>query len=188
MSTRFVDAEIPSGSVDGSNTAFTLAHAPNPAASLQFFVNGLLYLQGEDYELSGATITLTAADPPESGGILQASYRYGTSSSSISCSDSPAGDFPAMNADIVCEFGEAMTHTPEGASAGSTVRLVRMDPSELNMDTAGAFLILFGTPETSGFAQDPEENDTFEVGGEEYRAFKVTRDQTGGVFIYLTRN
>ena len=70
--TYFVYRETPSGSVNGSNTSFTLAHAPNPASSLCLFLNGQLLTETEDYTLSGSTITFVAA--PDSGSIIRASY------------------------------------------------------------------------------------------------------------------
>jgi hypothetical protein len=71
---RFVDAEVPSGSANGLNTAFTLAHSPNPASSLQLFLNGVKQKAGVDFTLSGSSITYTVA--PANGGVLEAYYRY----------------------------------------------------------------------------------------------------------------
>ncbi|MGA3295268.1 MAG: hypothetical protein ABSE45_14970 [Candidatus Acidiferrales bacterium] len=71
----FSDAETPSGSINGSNTSFTLAHTPNPSADLQLYLNGQqLIAGGSDYTLSTATITMTAA--PKTGDVLIAFYRY----------------------------------------------------------------------------------------------------------------
>jgi len=70
--TYFVYRETPSGTQNGSNTAFTLAHTPNPAASLCLFLNGQLLTLTEDYTLSGATITFIVA--PDSGDKIRASY------------------------------------------------------------------------------------------------------------------
>jgi hypothetical protein len=71
---NFSDAEVPSGTINGSNVTFTLAHTPSPAASLQLF-NGIVQKAGGiDFTLSGATITFTTA--PSSGSVLQAWYRY----------------------------------------------------------------------------------------------------------------
>ncbi len=74
-STNFSDNETPSG-----GGPYTLAHTPNPAASLQLFVRvsaafgWILYVQGLDYTLATATITITNAD--FAGGALRAWYRY----------------------------------------------------------------------------------------------------------------
>jgi len=71
----FADNETPSGTVNGSNTAFVLAHTPSPAASLQFFVNGVLQVAGgTDYTLVTATATFGSA--PTTGAVLTAFYRY----------------------------------------------------------------------------------------------------------------
>lgn len=67
-------AETPSGSIDGTNTSFTLAHAPNPSTALMYYLNGLLLKQGVDYTLSSTAITMTAA--PLSGDVPQAFYPY----------------------------------------------------------------------------------------------------------------
>lgn len=74
QSVNFADKETPSGTVNSSNTAFTLANTPSPGASLMFFVNGILQAVTVDYTLSTATITCTTA--PETGAVLLASYRY----------------------------------------------------------------------------------------------------------------
>ena len=73
----FVDAEIPSGTVNGVNATFTLAHSPSPAASLNLFVNGLRFRAGGvDYTLVGATITFVTGAIPQTGDNLYANYRY----------------------------------------------------------------------------------------------------------------
>jgi hypothetical protein len=65
--------ETPGGTVNGSNTAFTLSVAPSPSASLKLFVNGqLMAAGGEDYTLSSLNITMVTAPP--SGSILRAWY------------------------------------------------------------------------------------------------------------------
>ena len=73
---NFSDEEVPSGLINGSNTAFTLANSPNPAASLLLVLNGVIQQQGvgKDYTLSGANITFVSA--PASGGVLLAWYRF----------------------------------------------------------------------------------------------------------------
>jgi hypothetical protein len=72
---NFADAEVPGGAINGSNTAFTLAHSPTPAASLILVLNGLaLKAGGVDYTLSGANITMAGA--PSGSDTLVAWYRY----------------------------------------------------------------------------------------------------------------
>jgi len=73
-SANFVDNETPAGTSPISST-YTLAHSPNPPASLQFYIDGELKFQGADYTLSGATITILT-DLPDTAAILRAFYRY----------------------------------------------------------------------------------------------------------------
>ena len=64
--------EVPSGAVNGSNTAYTLSVTPK-ASLLLFFVNGqLLRAGGEDYSFSGRTVTVNT--PPPTGSIIQALF------------------------------------------------------------------------------------------------------------------
>lgn len=73
--------ETPSGIIDGNNTVFTLATAPNPPDSLLLFVwvAGLGYLQlanGVNYQLAGTQITFGVPSTPPVGSLLVASYTY----------------------------------------------------------------------------------------------------------------
>lgn len=60
-----------SGVLNSSNKTFTLPSAPTNT-SLQFYWNGVLQFEGNDYTLSGNTITMTLA--PSSGDSLVAYY------------------------------------------------------------------------------------------------------------------
>lgn len=73
-SSNFVDKETPSGSIDGSNVTFSLANTP-VAGSEHVYLNGQLLESGggNDYTISGATITMS--DAPLSGERLKATYR-----------------------------------------------------------------------------------------------------------------
>lgn len=74
---NFADNEVPSGTIDGTNVTFTLAHTPNPALSLELFKNGQeMIAGGADFTLATATITFTSASKPHSGDTLICSYRY----------------------------------------------------------------------------------------------------------------
>lgn len=68
-----VTRETPSGSVNGSNTAFTLANTPI-AGTEQVFLNGLLQEPGagNDYTISGAAITYLTA--PVAGDKIRVTY------------------------------------------------------------------------------------------------------------------
>lgn len=71
---NFVDKEIPSGSINGSNTSFSLANTPI-AGSEHLYLNGILQESGggNDYTISGASITMATA--PLTGEKLRVSYR-----------------------------------------------------------------------------------------------------------------
>lgn len=71
---NFVDKEVPSGSINGSNTTFTLANTP-VSGSEHVYLNGILQESGgsNDYTISGATITYLTA--PLSGEKIRVSYR-----------------------------------------------------------------------------------------------------------------
>ena len=71
-----VDAEVPSGVVNGVNDTFALAHSPSPVSSLLLFVNGLLQKAGGvDFTLSGSSIVFASGAVPQSGDSLLAYYR-----------------------------------------------------------------------------------------------------------------
>ena len=74
LNATFITREIPSGAVNGSNTAFTLAATP-VVGSEQVFLNGLLQEPGagNDYTISGAAITYLTA--PASTDRLRVNYR-----------------------------------------------------------------------------------------------------------------
>lgn len=66
--------ETPSGTVDGSNTSFTLANTPPAGSTVSLSLDGLILTQGggKDYTISGASITLAVA--PAVGQNLWAIY------------------------------------------------------------------------------------------------------------------
>lgn len=74
QSVQFSDDEVPAGAIDGVNKVFTWVHAPNPASSLMFHLNGVKQTAGGDFSLAGAVTTMTAAPPV--GSTLNGSYRY----------------------------------------------------------------------------------------------------------------
>jgi len=74
-SPNFTDAEVPAGTPNGSNVSFTLGAVPTPAASLALYRNGVLQKTGQDYNVSGNTITFLGNAAPQAGDTLLASYR-----------------------------------------------------------------------------------------------------------------
>jgi hypothetical protein len=71
---NFVVRETPSGSVNGSNTAFVLTNTPTSGTE-QVFLNGILQEPGagNDYTISGGTITYLTA--PLSGDKIRVTYQ-----------------------------------------------------------------------------------------------------------------
>jgi hypothetical protein len=70
-----VKRETPSGTINGSNTAFVLANTPISGTE-EVFLNGLLLDAGggNDYTISGATITMASA--PLSGDKIRVNYTF----------------------------------------------------------------------------------------------------------------
>jgi hypothetical protein len=73
-STNFVDKELPSGAINGSNTAFTLANTPT-TGSEHVYLNGLLQESGAGNDYTIATNTITMLTAPISGDKIRVSYR-----------------------------------------------------------------------------------------------------------------
>ena len=70
----WVPDETPTGTIDGTNTTFTLAHTPNPTTTLLIFLNGLKLRPTTDFSVSGTTLTMVKA--PRTGAILRVEYFY----------------------------------------------------------------------------------------------------------------
>lgn len=65
----WVEAEVPSGTINGSNVTFTLAFTPDDANGVHVYLDGL---RENDYSLSNVTITMTTA--PALGQKLTVDY------------------------------------------------------------------------------------------------------------------
>jgi len=67
-------AETPTGAINGSNAVFVLVNAPNPPESLIMVKNGIDQREGvgDDYTISGNTITFEAGNVPQTGDSLVA--------------------------------------------------------------------------------------------------------------------
>lgn len=70
-----VAAEVPGGAVDGSNLVFTLAFTPR-VGSVDVTCNGVRLAEGagNDFTVSGATLTFGAGEAPGAGETLRVSY------------------------------------------------------------------------------------------------------------------
>jgi hypothetical protein len=71
--TAFLAGEIPSGTLNGTNTSFIVAHTP-VTSSLSVVLNGQILTLTNDYTFSGTTITLLIA--PISTDTLRINYSY----------------------------------------------------------------------------------------------------------------
>ena len=95
----FVDAQTPSGTVNGTNTTFTLANTPAPTSSLEVYRNGLLQTNGVDYTVAGTTITFLSVSIPQTGDLIETYYRTtGTGpSANFADDETPSGTINGTN-------------------------------------------------------------------------------------------
>jgi len=77
-SVLFIDAEVPSGQINGQNTTFSLMQSPSPPSSLNLFRDGVHMEISTDYTVAGNTITFLPASVPQPGDQLVVYYRSGT--------------------------------------------------------------------------------------------------------------
>jgi hypothetical protein len=94
--------EIPAGSINGSNTAFTLASAP-ATGSARVYLNGVRQKVTDDYTISGSTITFVTAPP--SGSNLLVDYEvsntaYSVGTNSYIAKEAVTGSVNGINADF----------------------------------------------------------------------------------------
>lgn len=71
----FVNQEVPTGTINGSNATFTLAHIPIDE-SLNVFVAGRLCIEDTDYTIAGAVLTMDQASVPGVSDTIVVSYNY----------------------------------------------------------------------------------------------------------------
>ena len=71
----FVFQEVPTGTINGTNAIFTLANIPH-AGTERLYLDGVHMRRGsgEDYTISGGTVTFEAGQVPQSGQTLVADY------------------------------------------------------------------------------------------------------------------
>lgn len=95
----FVDAEAPAGTMDGSNTAFTLANVPALPSDVYLYRNGLLLANGVDYTMNGKAITFANGAVPQPADELLAYYRISGTGPSATFVDgeTPGGALDGKN-------------------------------------------------------------------------------------------
>ena len=69
------EREVPSGTVNGVNTSFTLSSLPHSAKAVDVYINGLLQRLTTDYTISGSIVSFVIA--PSSGQVVYVSYIKG---------------------------------------------------------------------------------------------------------------
>jgi hypothetical protein len=86
--------------LNGTNTQFSLANAPSPAASLTLYRNGLAQSPGVDYTLAGSVLTFLSVSVPQPTDLLQAFYRMpgsGTGTTNFIDAAVPSGAINGTN-------------------------------------------------------------------------------------------
>jgi hypothetical protein len=149
----FVDSETPGGTVNGTNTSFTLANSPSPATSFALYRNGLLQSPGVDYTLAGMTLTFLSASTPQTGDLLQASYRLPGSASASNFVDAatPTGTINGTN----LVFTLAYTPNP--------VASVKLYKNGLLLSQSGDYTVSGTTITFASTATTPQTGDTLVV-------------------------
>jgi len=118
VSAVFVDAEVPSGTLNGSNLTFSLSQAPSPTTSLELFRNGVLMEAGLDFSLSANAVTFSAFSTPQANDVLLAYYRVAGSTPTVTFADGeiPVGTINGTNTAFT------LAYTPV---SGSSLRLYK---------------------------------------------------------------
>lgn len=98
-------AETPSGTVNSSNTVFTIANTPANSAGVIVVLDGVVQYNGTDFTVSGSTITFSSA--PTTGSTIFAYYN--TSASEVSGSILIVGSLGAAGT-----FGRIRALTTDG--------------------------------------------------------------------------
>jgi hypothetical protein len=95
----FVDAEAPSGAINGTNGVFSLLQTPSPASSLQLYLNGLELTAGLDFTMTANTVAFASNAIPQTGDALRAYYRVPGTGSTMQFTDgeTPSGTIGGSN-------------------------------------------------------------------------------------------
>ncbi len=114
----YSDAEVPGGTINGSNAAFTLANTPL-GASLTLTRNGVALTANTDYTLTGTSIQFQPGAIPQPGDTLLASYRVDTSAGgSITSQTAPGGALHTAAAQVICSAAGKTTSATALTSLG----------------------------------------------------------------------
>lgn len=101
-------AEVPSGTINGSNVTFTLSETPVSGAAVMIALDGGVSTNGTDFTVSGTTVTFAVA--PATGTEMFAMYN------SISGAPSVGGDFSSNTSSSA--DGEVVLFSGTGGKTG----------------------------------------------------------------------
>ncbi len=141
-----VYGETPSGTVNGSNTSFTIASTPVSGTLMLFRDGQLLVGGGADYTLSSTTITMTTA--PVTGSVLLAYYQVAAASTTFAADTVDgyhANATPTANNIPVLD---AVAGVPEAAYLGGWV-----NPSETWVYASASTFTILGVDRTSVYTK-----------------------------------
>ncbi len=111
----FVDAEVPGGTIDGTNSVFTLQNPPS-GSSLMLYRNGVYLTAGSDYALSGSAITFVAGAQPVAQDVLSATYRVDPLGNIGQLRQTPGANVAL--AQVICSAAGSSTSATALASLG----------------------------------------------------------------------
>jgi hypothetical protein len=136
----FVDGETPTGAINGSNLAYTLAGTPSPGTSLHLYANGVRLRPTTDYSVSGTGITMVAA--LQTGDWFRADYRT-TSAPAGNYADAeiPSGTIDGSNTAFT------LANTPTSGALHVYLNGVRLRPTT-DYTTTGTGLTMVLVPQT----------------------------------------
>ena len=159
--------EVPTGTMDGSNTTFTIAGTPSDAGNVAVYHNGVRLINMSDFVdsieegeitladgtfyVSGTTIEITL--PPDSGDDLLVDYT--TDDTDVILGEVPEGDVDGENTEYVLAYEPS--HFSDVGVFLSGVRLVKAEgvPGDGEYSLAGRVLRLGLAPlETDGLFVD----------------------------------
>jgi hypothetical protein len=137
-SSTYVDAEIPSGAVNGVNLTYTLAASPSPGTSLHLYANGVRLRPTTDYSVSGTGITMVSA--LQTGDWFYADYRS-ASTGNYADAEIPSGTINGSNTAFT------LANTPTSGALHVYLNGVRLRPTT-DYTTTGTGLTMVLVPQT----------------------------------------
>jgi hypothetical protein len=144
----FMDGDLPSGAINGTNTSFTLSAVPNPSTSLALYRNGVLQQLGTDYTLTNNNVVQFAAiSTPQPGDTLLANYRLSNTNTTAQLYPSPqvlcSGTGATINGASFSSLGTCSI--PAGTLAAGNHIEIRFDLAHQGSAGGFTFLVQWGS-------------------------------------------